>query len=157
MGGCDDIIACYVMCYIIGEQIEMIIVCVPPGTAHTEKRGSSSYWKTSWTFWWQPLCHLTKYLDGCHSTVGRAARALWEWYDSVINEILFIWNCVYQGLSEQMMANVTGVLHALQVFEVLVPVVPDNLQAEVKMIISYQHDSSVDGWRCDLVLLELLH
>lgn len=56
-----------------------------------------------------------------------------------------------------MMANVTGVLHALQVFEVLVPVVPDNLQAEVKMIISYQHDSSVDSWRCDLVLLELLH
>ena len=42
-----------------------------------------------------------------------------------------------------MVTSVTSVLHALQVFEILVPVVPVNLQAQVKMIIGCQHDDSV--------------
>ena len=42
---------------------------------------------------------------------------------------------VYPVLSEQLITVVTSVLHALQVFEVLIPVVPDSLQAQVGMII----------------------
>jgi len=43
--------------------------------------------------------------------------------------------CVYPVLSEQAVTSVVAVLHALQVFEIIIPVVPGSLQAQVKMIV----------------------
>lgn len=40
--------------------------------------------------------------------------------------------CVHPVLSEQVITSVSGVLHALQVFEVLIPVIPGSLHTQVK-------------------------
>ena len=57
---------------------------------------------------------------------------MWEWYENIVNKMF---DFVYPVLSEQLVTAVTSVLHALQVFEILIPVVPDSLQAQVGMII----------------------